>query len=80
MFEASQKQQADMAQAIENQRKLEAGRKREWAVVRRDNWGEYCGIATREDGTELSGITIEEAAAHVVANGPSHTIEWTPPK
>ena len=80
MFEASQKQQDYMAQAIENQRKLEASRKREWTVVYRDSWGEYCGISTREDGTDLTGITIEEAAAYVVANGPSHTIEWNPPK
>ncbi len=80
MFEASQKQQDDMAQAIEKQRKLEASRKREWTVVYRDSWGEYCGISTREDGTDLTGITIEEAAAYVIANGPSHTIEWNPPK
>ena len=62
--------------ALLDQQRKSALSRPEWTVVYRDSWGEYCGIPTREDGTELAGITIEEAAAYVVANGPSHTIEW----
>jgi hypothetical protein len=85
MFEATQKQQADMAQAIAKQSKLEEGRKREWAVRYFTScgslqpWGE--GDAGKGNWhSPWENLTMEEAADIVRREGTSMVIEWTPPK
>ncbi len=85
MFEATQKQQDDMTQAIAKQRKLEDSRKREWSVRYFTScgslqpWGE--GEAANGDWAhEWTNLTLEEAAEIVRRERDSMLIEWTPPE